>query len=63
MKSKTIAAIIIAAALLIFAFVKISGNKEQTFSIVGDWKIDSFYALKPKDTALVIACGKFLRSQ
>jgi hypothetical protein len=54
MKSKTITAIIIAAALLIFIFVKLSGKKEQQpFSIVGEWKLDSFYALKPKDTALV----------
>lgn len=61
MKSKTITAIIIAVALLIFVFVKLSGNKqEQPFSIVGDWKIDSFYALKTKDTSLTSLLAKFI---
>lgn len=54
MKSKTITAMIIAAALLIFFFVKLSGNKQESpFSIAGDWKIDSFYTLKPGDTSIV----------
>ncbi|MES2332448.1 MAG: hypothetical protein V4539_22770 [Bacteroidota bacterium] len=54
MKSKTIPAIIIAVALVILTWLLFFNKKEQqTFSIVGDWKIDSFYTLKPKDTALV----------
>ncbi|NCI50242.1 hypothetical protein GWC95_09930 [Sediminibacterium roseum] len=44
MKSKTIAAITIAAAVLIFAFVLFSKKQAQKpFSLVGEWRVDSTY--------------------
>ncbi len=48
MKNKTIAAMIIAAALLIVAFFKFFNTKEShTFSIIGKWKLDTVYATVP----------------
>jgi hypothetical protein len=55
MKSKTITAMIIAAALVIFSAV-LFFNKKQTiqtaFSITGNWKLDSMYAMPaPADSS------------
>ena len=48
MKRKTIAAIMIAAALLIVVFFNFFQTKESpSFSIIGKWKLDTAYATVP----------------
>jgi hypothetical protein len=53
MKSKSIAAIAIAAAVLVFAFYQFSKTKEQKpFLIAGEWRGDSIYSVSKIDTSL-----------
>ena len=49
MKSKTITAIIIAAALAVFSYVLFFTKTQQqsSFNISGKWKLDSAYATQP----------------
>jgi hypothetical protein len=46
MKSKTITAIAIASAVLIFAFFQFRKTKEQKpFLLTGEWQVDSMYSI------------------
>jgi len=55
MKSKTIVAMIIAVALLTFAFLKFSGKKEtQPFNLTGEWVLDSTYSISPHPDSLLL---------
>jgi hypothetical protein len=51
MKRSTIAATLLAAALLIFVFFKFSSKSStQPFNIIGEWQLDSIYATQPNDS-------------
>lgn len=55
MKSKTITAIIIAAALIIFSAVLFFNKKQATpasFNITGVWKLDTLYATQPVNDSI-----------
>ena len=56
MKRSTIAATVLAAALLIFVFFKFSAKPStpsiQTFSLIGKWQLDSGYAMHPLNDSM-----------
>jgi hypothetical protein len=53
MKRSTIAATLLAAALLIFVFFKFSAKPStQTFSLIGRWQLDSGYAMHPLNDSM-----------
>jgi hypothetical protein len=53
MKRQTIAATLLAAALLIFVFFKFSAKPSiQTFSLIGKWQLDSGYAMHPLNDSM-----------
>lgn len=58
MKRQTIAATLLAAALLIFVFFKFSAKPStQTFNLTGEWQLDSSYTTEPVNdsTALLLS--------